>query len=133
MDRPPSVRGWILCIAMSGCGGGGSPSDGGLGDGGSDAGRLVVGPTCEAFCNTGMTECQLLIAGTVDRCEQGCESDLVLAREDSETCADAFEAGFECTSELSCDGFSAWLSQQPPDSFPCRAEVVLITAECSDG
>lgn len=130
------IWGVALCAqvgAATGCGDGTGGIDGTGGAGGMP---FEPGPTCIAFCENVVVECNAFAnyPGYEDvdeaSCQQGCEQNLSDEQAISEACGAAVEAVFACVAELDCAGVQSWLAQDPADSFPCRAEVIAAT-NCS--
>ena len=116
---------FVFLVAVSvGCG----SSDAAL-DSGLDAGPEAV--VCADFCDKGHTECEAL-PETTDRsqCVRGCELDLANTGLVSEDCRDLLDQGFACAAALGCSDFAAWLARTPPDSYPCREQVLATIVTC---
>lgn len=88
-------RGWALVIVM------------GCGDGAH---------TCEEFCGLA-ARCDL--PSSADGCVELCEADLRGASDFARACGRALEDRYQCVNTLTCDGLQDWLTEEPPDAFPC--------------
>ena len=136
------VFGLLLALSLGalGCGDGsaGSGGSGGAGGEGGAGGVMIFepGPTCIAFCAKAVGECDALsgVEGFEDideeSCQQGCEANLAFEGAKSEACGDAVEAVFECAADLDCMGVNDWVQREPPDAYPCLAEVATVGAVC---
>ena len=137
------IFGFLLTLSLGalGCGDGSAESagSGGAGGGGGAGGMIVFEPepTCIAFCEKAVGECDALsgVEGfedvDEDSCQQGCEESLVLEGAKSEACGDAVEAVFECAAELDCKGVNDWVQRVPADAYPCLSEVATVGAVCN--
>ena len=112
----------LFCLLAAGCGpdvlsGNGFPFC-------TEEEEFLAGPTCEAFCERVVVDCDAFVAVTKDSCIQGCECDLQSTREISAECGEAQENGFLCTSELDCLGVFDFFDETSPNDHPCRDAVI---------
>ncbi|MEZ4287781.1 MAG: hypothetical protein R3A47_06475 [Polyangiales bacterium] len=111
----------ILIVAYSastGCGGG-SPDP------------LAVTQTCVDYCAFVSAQCHRFSGIAEDECQQACERDRADALANSNACADAFDAGFNCVTSLDdCELLDSWIAQEPTDSYPCRDANIAVQAAC---
>lgn len=110
-----------FCLFTTGCG---TDSLSGDNDIFVCPGELSASPTCEAFCERVVADCNALNAVTQESCIQGCECTLLEAQEISDECGQAQEDGFLCTSELDCQDVFEFFSPTSPDDLPCRDDVI---------
>lgn len=83
---------------------------------------------CEAFCDK-EAECEgSLPAGCVPLCDGVVEA----AAQISSACGDAVSSLLSCASGLTCVEYEAWENEEPPDSYPCRAEDIQCQDECGE-
>lgn len=133
-----SLTSALLCISglacIAGCGDSGVV---GTGDGCNIPEEQVFEPgaTCEAFCQTGFLECDVIIAPDSAVCVQGCERNLACTTERSQACGDATDVMFQCAADLDCEGYTAWAFAiarwpDPPAEYPCQAETEAAAAAC---
>lgn len=115
----------LLQLAASGCGDS-APTVVVIPDAGI---TYEPGPTCIAFCDKTVGECGAFNFDEAS-CEQGCESDVADNDAISEACGEAVEAWFQCAAELDCAGVAGWITQEPPDSYPCRDEAIVGDLAC---
>lgn len=85
---------------------------------GTDAGQ--PGPSCIAFCDKAVVECNAFPTLDEESCRQTCALDRTMADEISEECGEAFDGELQCAAELTCEELEDWLQPDPEDSFPCR-------------
>lgn len=105
----------------------------GVGAGGTGGTPMVEpGPTCIALCVKFTGECG---AGfrTEDDCRQSCQRSLDGEYEDAKPCGEAAEDVFLCATELECQDVYDWRDKDPPDSYPCRSEVLVFDELVEDG
>ena len=119
--------GWMLALAMAGCGD--DSSSGGGGNGGGGSGGEATLTTCQGFCSLAIGCGFLADDGS---CEGTCENDIDGARDYSAACGDRLEERYECLVDLSCQELDDWNSRLPPDSFPCRDEQRAAETACGN-
>ena len=119
---------------MAGCGDSGVM---GSGDGCNIPENQVFEPTatCEAFCQTGFLECEMIIAPDSAVCVQGCERNLACSTERSEVCGSANDVMFQCAADQDCTGYASWalamsLWPDPPAEYACQAEAEAMEIAC---
>ena len=112
----------LLVLGASGCG----DSVDSSGSGGT---IVEPGPTCAAFCAKVIGSCEAFSFSEAT-CEQGCEGDLAGAGEVSEECETALDLGFQCVTELDCQGVYDWRDSVPADDYPCYSASVLVDEAC---
>jgi len=89
------------------------------------------GPTCTGFCALAVGECEVVVLGTEDECEQNCELERSFAEQTSEACLTAFEAAIDCATELECQDIIDQANQVNVEAYPCRPEAEITTQVCS--
>ena len=112
---------WGPALALMLSVGCGNDSNGGGGTGGS-------ADPCPAVCDNEV-ECNETPRGV---CTAVCAGALAVAEAFSTSCFDAVNAVLGCAGVLSCADYEAWQNEEPPDSFPCRAETETCDSECDD-
>ena len=114
-------RSMAMLAILVACWGAGGCAD----DSGSEGGGAIA--NCDPFCDVGV-ECGGLDRGEcISECVSGAEG----LQEISEQCFVAASAANACVGGLSCPQAQAWLTETPPDSYPCRAESMAVSS-CAD-
>jgi len=112
----------LMAIVALGC----------AGDAGSNREPIVYapGPTCTAWCEKAVGECQ---AYAVEQavCVQSCEEVLAAGRQTSAPCGEAVEATFSCAAELDCQYIYDRVNQVNLDSYPCLAALENSDLTCT--
>jgi len=100
---------------------------------GGGGGTIVFdpGPTCTGFCALAVGECEVVVLGTEDECEQNCELERSFAAQTSDACLTAFEAAVDCAAALECQAIIDQVNQVNVDAYPCRPELEITTQVCS--
>ncbi|NNK06509.1 MAG: hypothetical protein HKP50_04305 [Myxococcales bacterium] len=112
------------CVQEPESGGGGGNS------GGGGTPIFEPGPSCTGFCALAVGECEVVVLGTEDECEQNCELERSFAEQTSAACLTAFEAAVDCAAELECQAIIDQANQVNVDAYPCRPEVEVSTQVC---
>jgi hypothetical protein len=66
----------------------------------------------------------------IPNCVQFCSDLLGQAAEVSADCEGRFTDMLACVADLSCDRLDAYYSEDPPDSYPCKAEEDIFLSTC---
>jgi hypothetical protein len=115
----------LLSASASGCAEG--TNSGGVGG----TPIFEPGPTCTGFCALAVGECEVVVLGTEDECEQNCELERSFAEQTSEACLTAFEAAVDCAAELDCQDVIDQANQVNVDAYPCRPELEITDQICA--
>ncbi len=79
-----------------------------------------VPEACRSFC---AQDAKCYGSEGIPNCVQYCDDLLAEAASVSDECATLFAEMAACVGELpSCDDVNAYYSEDPPDSYPCKAE-----------
>lgn len=110
MRRTISIGLGLLALVACGCHRGPLPSE--------------SAASCESSCESLACFNPELGAEGVEQCESHCHEKVDLSREQGASCEQAFTNAMACLGELSCDGYSQWLTQAPDAPCPdSRSEV----------
>lgn len=109
----------------AGCGSDAIPGTGGTG--GTGGTTVEPGAACLAFCATFIGTCAAFTDQTEAECRLACQGTIEDGRAASENCADAYEAGFQCVSELECADVYPWRDRL---ANPCQSFNDNIAAIC---
>ncbi len=120
----------LLAVQLAAaCGSEAMPATGGAGGEGGMGGTTVEpGPACLAFCATFIGTCAAFTDQTEADCRLACQGTIEDGRTTSEACADAYEAGFQCVSELECADVYDWRDFL---ANPCQSFNDTIAAVCA--
>lgn len=121
----------VLSASVLGCVQGAESGGGGGNSGFGGTPIFEPGPTCTGFCALAVGECEVLVLGTEDECEQNCELERSFAEQTSEACLTAFEAAVDCAAGLDCQAIIDQANQVNVDAYPCRPELEITTQVCS--
>jgi hypothetical protein len=91
----------------------------GCGDDDSDS-------ACSLWC-TVVEECT---ETSFSDCRAACAEESSQARAISSECANAVTDQNLCLGELTCEEFEAWMSETPPESYPCKSADDVVADAC---
>ncbi len=119
-----AFNGVLMVVLLTGCGDS-SVGTGGAGGTGGTGGTAPIepGPTCIDLCIKFTGECRAGFASE-EECRLSCQASLDAEYDRAESCGRAAEDVFLCAAELECQDVYDWRDQNPPNAFPCRAEVL---------
>ena len=127
----------IAAVLATGCGDGDGGGSGGRGGDGGNGGDPVdceatsePGVACTEFCQRIVGDCQAFLF-TEASCRAGCQDNVECdGYANSDSCGEAWEAGFQCVAELDCYGVYDWRDKNPQNGYPCQPEVENVGANC---
>jgi hypothetical protein len=100
----------------------------------SSIGLVALVMSCGDDFNDGCSPWCTVVEGCTETsfsdCMAACAEESSQARAISSECASVVRDQNLCLGELDCQGFEAWLSETPPESYPCRDADDAVGMTC---